>query len=76
MGGLSARPPPLGGEPLSSWVCTLDVDDVDARVADAEANGGAPALPKMAIPGVGWLAYIKDSEGNILGLMQLDPDAA
>lgn len=76
-GGLMKRrgPAPKGGEPLNSWVCTLDVDDVDAYVARAEAGGGALALPKMAIPGVGWLAYIKDSEGNILGMMQLDAAA-
>ena len=76
-GGLMHRrgPPPQGGEPLSSWVCTLDVDDVDAYVVKAEATGGSLALPKMAIPGVGWLAYIKDTEGNILGMMQNDPSA-
>jgi uncharacterized protein len=76
-GGMMQRrgPAPQGGEPLSSWVCTLDVDDVDADVVKAEAKGGSVALPKMAIPGVGWLAYIKDSEGNILGLMQLDATA-
>lgn len=76
-GGMMQRrgPAPQGGEPLNSWVCTLDVDDVDADVVKAEAKGGSAALPKMAIPGVGWLAYIKDSEGNILGLMQLDATA-
>jgi predicted enzyme related to lactoylglutathione lyase len=76
-GGLMQRrgPPPTGGEPLNSWVCTVDVDDVDAAVARAEAEGGALALPKMAIPGVGWLAYVKDSEGNIVGMMQIDAAA-
>jgi predicted enzyme related to lactoylglutathione lyase len=29
----------------------------------------------MAVPAVGWLAYIKDPEGNILGMMQMDPAA-
>jgi predicted enzyme related to lactoylglutathione lyase len=33
------------------------------------------ALPKMPIPGMGWLAYCKDSEGNIFGMMQADPSA-
>jgi predicted enzyme related to lactoylglutathione lyase len=27
----------------------------------------------MPIPGVGWLAYAKDTEGNLFGLMQPDP---
>ncbi len=34
------------------------------------------ALPKMAVPGVGWLAYCKDTEGNIFGFMQSDETAA
>jgi predicted enzyme related to lactoylglutathione lyase len=34
-------------------------------------NGGL-----MAIPGVGWLLYCKDSEGNVFGMMQPDPQAA
>jgi predicted enzyme related to lactoylglutathione lyase len=34
------------------------------------------AVPKMAIPGVGWLAYCTDTEGNVFGLMQNDPNAA
>lgn len=77
-GGLMRRqgPSPAGGEPVASWVCTVDVDDVDAYLARAEASGGSVALPKMAIPGVGWLAYVKDTEGNILGMMQEDPGAA
>lgn len=77
-GGMMRRhgPAPTGGEPLTSWVCTVDVGDVDAQVATAVAAGGALALPKMAIPGVGWLAYVKDSEGNILGVMQADTAAA
>jgi predicted enzyme related to lactoylglutathione lyase len=29
-----------------------------------------------AIPGVGWLAYMKDTESNIFGLMQRNPTAA
>ena len=38
--------------------------------------GGAIAVPKMPIPGVGWLAYGKDTEGNIFGIMQSDPTAS
>jgi predicted enzyme related to lactoylglutathione lyase len=29
----------------------------------------------MAVPGVGWLAYVKDTEGNLLGMMQMDSAA-
>jgi len=46
---------------------------VDDAVKKAWSGGGTIALPKMPIPGVGWLAYCKDTEGNIFGLMQADP---
>jgi len=77
-GGLVRRrgPPPAGAEPLASWVCTVGVDDVDSYVGRALAEGGSVAVPKMAVPGVGWLAYVKDNEGNILGMMQEDKEAA
>lgn len=29
----------------------------------------------MAIPGIGWLAYCTDPEGNTFGIMQNDPKA-
>jgi predicted enzyme related to lactoylglutathione lyase len=29
----------------------------------------------MAIPGVGYLAYCQDTEGNTFGIMQADPSA-
>jgi predicted enzyme related to lactoylglutathione lyase len=51
------------------------VPNVDEYVAKATANGGTIALPKMPVQGVGWLAYCKDTEGNIFGLMQMDPSA-
>jgi predicted enzyme related to lactoylglutathione lyase len=79
-GGLVPRmgdnPGPEDASAVTSFVCTVDVPDVDAGVEKALALGGAVALPKMAIPGVGWLAYVKDNQGNILGLMKNDPAAA
>jgi len=39
--------------------------------------GGIPPTgsPKMPVPGVGWLAYFKDTEGNIFGIFQDDASA-
>ena len=45
-------------------------------IAKVEANGGEITMPKMAVPGVGWMAYFKDPEGNIHGMMQSDPGAS
>jgi predicted enzyme related to lactoylglutathione lyase len=56
-------------------VNTTTVANVDESVAAVTANGGEIALPKMAVPGVGWLAYAKDPEGHVFGMMQPDPSA-
>ena len=63
-------------DPVIAYVCTVDVEDVDAYVARALEAGGIIAVPKMPVPGVGWLAYVKDTEGNILGMMHNDSAAA
>jgi predicted enzyme related to lactoylglutathione lyase len=34
------------------------------------------AVPKMPVPGIGWLAYVRDPDGNIFGMMQADANAA
>ena len=39
------------------------------------ASGGSIAVPKMPIPGIGWLVYCKDTEGHSFGMMQNDPGA-
>lgn len=78
LGGLVQRhgPAAAAGAPVSSFICTVRVDDVDSTLARAIALGGELALPKMAIPGVGWLAYVKDCDGNILGISTPDPSAS
>ena len=77
-GGLVVRrgAPPADGQAVNAFVCTVDVDDLDATVGRLEASGGTVAVPRMAVPGVGWLAYGKDPDGNIFGMMQNDPAAA
>lgn len=76
-GGLQPREGarPVPGQPNNSYVCTVDVADLDATIARAVELGGDVALPRMPIPGVGWLAYLHDTEGNVLGLMQSDSSA-
>ena len=74
-GGLIRRHGTIDGTAVIAYVCTVDVANLDASVARAAELGGTQALPKMPIPGVGWLAYIKDTEGNIVGIMQADSAA-
>lgn len=54
---------------------TIDVPLVDEFVAKIKAKGGKIVQPKTAIPGVGYFAYFKDTEGNKFGIMQSDMSA-
>lgn len=67
---------PAEGSAVDAFVCTVGVENCDAAVAKAVALGGTVALPKAPIPGMGWLAYVKDLDGNIMGLMEMDEAAA
>lgn len=66
---------PVDGQAVNAYVCTIGVASVDASVDKAVHAGGSVALPKMPVKGVGWLAYCKDTEGNIFGIMQDDKNA-
>jgi predicted enzyme related to lactoylglutathione lyase len=74
-GGLKPRKVPIDGQAVIAFVCTVEVESLDAAVAKALACGGTNVVPKMPIPGIGWLAYCKDTEGNIFGMMQPDHSA-
>jgi uncharacterized protein len=69
-GGLMKRKHP--GQPV---VNSIDVPDLEVSLKKIGAGGGTVVVPKMPIPGVGWLAYFKDPDGNIHGVYQNDPAA-
>jgi predicted enzyme related to lactoylglutathione lyase len=56
-------------------VNSIAVASVDEAGAKVEAHGGKIVVPKMAIPGVGWLVYCQDTEGNLIGLHETDASA-
>ena len=74
-GGMMRRQGPIDGQAVIAYVCTIDVPSVDEYLKKITELGGSIALPTMPIPSVGWLAYGKDTEGNIFGVMQPDPTA-
>jgi predicted enzyme related to lactoylglutathione lyase len=53
--------------PEEYWLITTGPD------GEPGINGGL--FKRRGIPGVGWVAYCKDTEGNIFGMMQNDPSA-
>ncbi len=74
-GGLIRRRGTTDGTAVIAYVCTVDVANVDDTVGKALTLGGSMALPKQAVPGIGWLAYLKDTESNIFGVLQNDTAA-
>ena len=65
----------LKREPNMVTTNTIGVENLDEFVAKVVEKGGKNVVPKMPIPGVGWLAYCTDTEGNMFGLMQPDVSA-
>ena len=74
-GGMVKRQGPITGDSVIAYVCTIDVESVDNYISKVTSSGGSIALAKNAIPGMGWLVYCKDTEGNIFGMMQADKNA-
>lgn len=64
------------GDMLKAPVVTIDVEDIDAALEQIGRTGGATVRGRMEVPGSGWNAYFRDSEGNVIGLWQnADPAA-
>jgi uncharacterized protein len=58
--------------PTTNIINVASVDDFCAKITN---GGGTQVSPKSPIPGIGWAAYFKDTEGNIFGIFQRDPGA-
>lgn len=71
-GGMNPRQgeSPKGNEPVNAFVCVISVENIDDILKKIEAAGGAVATDKMDVPGVGSLAYRKDPDGNLFGVLQ------
>ena len=76
-GGLLKRPadtpPPECG--TNAYVCSVEVDDFDAKAEKILKHGGEVAMPKFAIPQTCWQGYFIDTEGNTFGLFEVDEEA-
>jgi uncharacterized protein len=62
-------------QPGSSTVNTIGVASLDASLKTIESRGGRTVVPKMTVPGIGWLAYCADTEGNTFGVLEADETA-
>lgn len=62
-------------QPEAGTYTTVDVPSVDEFEEKVRKAGGTIVMGKRPVPGVGWMAYCTDTEGNVFGIMQEDPSA-
>lgn len=75
--GMPAEPGFINGgmlakelSPASGPVVVLDVDDIDDTLAVIGQQGGATLVGRTAVGDMGFAAYFKDPEGNVMGLWE------
>ncbi len=66
-GGMFKRDPHL---PMSSVAIAITVENLDAMLEKVKVAGGTILMGKMEVGGMGFYAYMKDTEGNVIGLWQ------
>src|SRR6266849_9228646 len=54
-GGMIRRQGTIDGQAVIAYVCTVDISSVDDYATKITADGGTIVVPKMPIPGIGWL---------------------
>jgi len=57
-------------DPLRHPVVTIDVENIDDALASVKKNGGQVVREKLTVGDMGFTAYFRDSEGNVIGLWQ------
>ncbi len=67
-GGMMLRQPKV-----KSPVVTIAVEDIEKTFEKIESVGGKTLIKKQPVGDMGWSAYAKDSEGNVIGLWQTNP---
>jgi predicted enzyme related to lactoylglutathione lyase len=63
-GGIMQQVP--GGP--AGWLAYVAVEDIHAATQKAKALGGKIMKDVTEVPGMGWLSFIQDPTGSILGL--------
>ncbi len=56
--------------PWTTPIIVINVDDLDAATEKVKQNGGEVVKERMPVGEMGFVAYFKDPEGNLMGLWQ------
>ena len=62
-------------EMVSATTNTISVQSIDDAVKEISQAGGKILMPKTAVPGVGYMTYCRDTEGNTFGIMEMNQKA-
>lgn len=76
-GGLLRRPTKKPPQECgtNAFTCTVVVENYDEIEKKILSKGGMVAMPKFAFVGMAWQGYYLDTEGNVFGVHQVDPNA-
>jgi predicted enzyme related to lactoylglutathione lyase len=61
---------------MTETTLTMSVGSIEDAAEKVKAAGGEITQEKTPIPGMGWFATCRDTEGNSFGLYADDPNAA
>jgi predicted enzyme related to lactoylglutathione lyase len=69
-GGINGGMAKRNGDTNKNTVITIDTTDIDATLKNIERLGGKTVQKKQPVADMGFTAYFKDTEGNVIGLWQ------
>lgn len=65
-GGMMSR----SDSPSPGPILVIDVGDIDASLATIQELGGETVMSRTSVGDMGWSAYFRDPEGNLMGLWE------
>lgn len=63
------------GGAVTQTANTIQVPSLADALRQVAAHGGDVLSDRITLAGTGWFAYCRDTEGNVLGLLEPDPSA-
>jgi predicted enzyme related to lactoylglutathione lyase len=62
--------------PSDSIINTFDVPNLNSFAKKVTEAGGGVITPKVALPGLGYMQYCQDTEGNTFGIIEYNESAS
>jgi len=60
-------------EPFKAPNIVIDVDNIETALKEVNEAGGSTVSERQAVGEMGFAAYFKDTEGNLIGLWETAP---